>query len=69
LKKEENTPLKFNSLSELHKTLGLPKPLHPMITLNNYGDISAPYEVLRRSMALDFYKISYKTLPNGRLRY
>ena len=67
--KEDTTPLRFNSLSDLHRTLGLPKPLHPLITLNDYGDINAPQETLRKSMALDFYKVSYKMHFDGKLRY
>lgn len=49
--------------------MGLPKPLHPLITLNDYGDINAPQETLRRSMALDFYKVSYQMHFDGKLRY
>ena len=67
--KEDTTPLRFNSLSDLHRTLGLPKPLHPLVTLNDYGDINAPQETLRRSMALDFYKVSYKMHFDGKLKY
>ena len=33
MKKEENIPYKFESLSDLHRVLGLPKPLHPLISL------------------------------------
>ncbi len=33
MKKEENIPHTFESLFDLHRVLGLPKPLHPLISL------------------------------------
>ena len=33
MKKEPNSPVKINSISELHQMLGLPKPLHPLVSL------------------------------------
>ena len=33
MKKEDKTPHKFQSLTEMHRLLGLPEPLHPLISL------------------------------------
>lgn len=66
---EKNTPLKLNSISELHKVLGFPKPVHPLISLVNYADIQTPLEELPKSILLDFYKISYKKSLTGKIRY
>lgn len=69
MKKEDNTPEKFNSISELHKALGFPKPLHPLVSLVNYADIKTPYEELPKVMLLNFYKISYKKNLTGKIKY
>lgn len=69
MKKKETAPKKFDSLSELHRLLGLPKPLHPMISLvenkNNAIDLSK----LPDSFVHSFYKISLKTKLTGKIRY
>ena len=69
MRKKETTPKKFESLSELHRLLGLPKPLHPMISLvenkNNKIDLSK----FPGSFVHSFYKISLKTKLTGRIKY
>jgi len=60
---------KFNSISELHKALGLPKPLHPLISLVNYADIKLPDEEIPKLLLLNFFKISYKFNFSGKIRY
>lgn len=67
--KPNNQPHIFNSLSELHKVLGLPKPKHPLISLinNNEGTISG--EGFPQSFVLNFYKIAYKPNLTGRFEY
>ncbi len=69
MKKEENSPHKFESLSDAHRAFGLPKPKHPLISL--IGSVNFPGEVNlpSGSHVLNFYKISYKTKPSGRLKY
>lgn len=53
----------------MHRVLGFPKPLHPLISLVNYADIKTPYEEWPRSMSLNFYKISYKKSLSGKIKY
>lgn len=69
MRKKETAPKKFDSLSELHGLLGLPKPLHPMISLvenkNNRIDLSK----FPDSFVHSFYKISLKTKLTGKIRY
>jgi AraC family transcriptional activator of pobA len=69
MKKEENSPLKFDSLSEAHRAFGLPKPLHPLISLIN--DTTDRLEVTRPNgpHVLNFYKISYRPKLSGKLKY
>jgi AraC family transcriptional regulator, transcriptional activator of pobA len=69
MKKEENGHPHFDSLSDAHRLLGLPKPLHPLITLidssNSPGGVIRPLG----THVLKFYKISYKQKLSGRLKY
>lgn len=69
MKKEENAHHRFNSLAEVHRAFGLPKPLHPLITLidNSANQVEVnrpPY-----SHVLTFYKISYKEKLGGKVKY
>src|ERR1700743_3879231 len=69
MKQEENSHLNFKSLSDAHRAFGLPKPVHPLISLINGAH--TPIGVHRPSGAhvLHFYKISYKPKVSGKLRY
>jgi AraC family transcriptional regulator, transcriptional activator of pobA len=69
VKKEENIPHQFNSISDLHRVLGLPKPLHPLISLVDNTEIAIDKEQLPASFLLNFYKISYKKGLRGKIRY
>lgn len=69
MKKAENHFQIFNSLSDLHRVLGLPKPLHPMISFTDIKDIKILPEELGNSFILNFYKISYKSDLCGQAKY
>lgn len=69
MKKQENKLHKFNSIADLHRALGLPKPLHPLISLVNYAAIKTPENELPQSLLLQFYKISYKKNLHGKIKY
>lgn len=62
-------PIKLNSISELHKALGFPKPLHPLISVVAYDKIKLDEEIASSSLILNFYKISYKKNLSGKIRY
>jgi len=49
--------------------MSLPAPLHPMISIINYGDARFDPEDFEHGIKLDFYKISFKTKFNGKIRY
>lgn len=62
--------LKFDSISDAHRAFGLPKPKHPLISL--IGGAMIPAEGVKRpegAHVLNFYKISYRSKPGGKLRY
>jgi AraC family transcriptional regulator, transcriptional activator of pobA len=69
MKKSENTPHKFESLSDLHRLLGLPKPLHPLISLVENRDNEIDVSKLPALFIHDFYKISYKKNLSGKIKY
>ncbi|WP_342332991.1 helix-turn-helix transcriptional regulator [Pedobacter sp. FW305-3-2-15-E-R2A2] len=69
MKREEHIPYQFNSISELHRVLGLPKPLHPLVSLVDNTAIAVDKDQLPGSFLLNFYKISYKKGLNGKIRY
>lgn len=69
MKKTSGQPQTFNSISELHNALGLPKPLHPLVSLVDYALITKPSEELPSALILNFYKISYKQNLKGRIKY
>ncbi|CAM3737008.1 helix-turn-helix domain-containing protein [Flavobacterium chungbukense] len=62
-------PVIFNSLSQLHKAMGLPAPLHPLISIINYGEAKFDPADLEGGIILNFYKISFKTKFSGKLKY
>lgn len=69
MKKEENIHQKFESLSEVHRAFGLPKPQHPLISLINNSTNEVQASTPTGSHILNFYKISYKTKLSGRIKY
>jgi AraC family transcriptional regulator, transcriptional activator of pobA len=69
MKKEENIPYKFESLSDLHRVMGLPKPLHPLISLVENKNNEIDSGKLPVSFIYHFYKISYKKFLSGKLKY
>lgn len=69
MKTTAHQPVLFNSISELHRALGLPKPLHPLISLVDYSNIKADTADLERGMLFNFYKISYKKNFSGKIKY
>lgn len=69
MKTEENIPYRFDSLSELHRVLGLPKPLHPLISFVEIKDSEIDTNRLPNPFVYNFYKISYKSHLSGKLKY
>ncbi|HEY0742624.1 MAG TPA: helix-turn-helix transcriptional regulator [Chryseosolibacter sp.] len=66
---KQNAPLKFSSLSEAHRVMGLPQPKHPLISLINSSNGDTQFQQRPGTHTLNFYKIAYKPNNPGRLRY
>ncbi len=69
MKKEANNPLRINSVSELHRMLGLPKPVHPLISLVDNTTMVVDEKQITGSFLFNFYKISFKKTLNGVIGY
>ncbi|WP_264535175.1 helix-turn-helix domain-containing protein [Flavobacterium sp. N1736] len=65
----KNQPRIFQSISELHKAMGQAKPMHPLISVLDYGEAIFDPKDFEQGIILDFYKISFKTNFSGKLRY
>ena len=69
MKLDSKQPYIFNSISHLHSALGLPRPLHPLLSLVDYSDVTADTTEIAKGMVLNFYKISYKKNFSGKIKY
>lgn len=69
MKKGENLPYNYNSLTDLHRMLGLSKPKHPLISLIDNINRKIDYSNLPDLHTSTFYKISYKKNLRGQLKY
>lgn len=69
MKKVNITSTKMDSLTDFHKVLGLPKPLHPMISFFDVKDVNISDEQVGNTFILNFYKISYKSNLCGQAKY
>lgn len=69
MKKDVNSPLKINSISQLHELLHFPKPVHPLISLNRNVEMIVDHELLNQHFLFNFYKVSYKKTLKGKMGY
>lgn len=66
---KKKQPVIFNSLSQLHKAMGIGAPLHPLLSIINYGEAKFEPKDFENGIILNFYKISFKTKFSGKLKY
>jgi AraC family transcriptional activator of pobA len=69
MKKTTNPPYVINSLSELHRILGLPKPEHPLVSVINLGDVTCLFDENLTSVIYNFYSICIKKGFAGTMKY
>lgn len=60
---------KLESIPEIHRMLGLPGPVHPLISLLDATEGQIDMCRLPASYVLDFYKISFITKLGGKFKY
>ncbi|WP_229209537.1 hypothetical protein [Dyadobacter koreensis] len=68
MKKDENIPHKSDSLSAIHKALGLPAPQHPLISFISRENSKKDIGLLHDLNVQNFYKISYSTRLSGKVK-
>lgn len=59
----------INSISELHRLMGLSKPLHPLISLINMDEVQSSEKTEELHFLLNFYGVSLKKNISGKLKY
>jgi AraC-like DNA-binding protein len=59
----------LKSISQLVRILGFPAPLHPLIALVDYNNVSIEMFPKGQKVSLDFYKISFKPTFTGHIKY
>ena len=59
----------IKSISQLVRILGLPAPLHPLIALVDYNNVSIEMFPKGQRTSLDFYKVSFKPTFIGQIKY
>lgn len=64
-----NRPKIINSITELHRILGLPKPTNPLITLIDHSQEREQTELGNQKMVLNFYNVTIKRSFQGQLKY
>ncbi len=67
--KKQNSPYIINSISELHRLLGLPKPKHPMVSVFSLKNIANSEIALLDNFTINFYCIAIKKNFTGKMKY
>lgn len=67
--KSAQQPIVIKTISALMRSLGKPKPLHPLVAVVNYDITKISRENAGKSFLIDFYKISFKTNFRGHVKY
>lgn len=69
MKKVINQPYLINSISELHRLLGLPKPEHPLVSVIDFNEIKCYADPSLSSIIYNFYSICIKKDFKGKMKY
>lgn len=66
---EQKKIIRIKSIIEFHQLRGLPKPVHPLISIVDYASIKHNVEMEETSWMFDFYQISVKKGIDGKFKY
>lgn len=69
MKKAGNTPHVFNSIADLHRTLEIPKPKHPLVSVISFEAIKCFDDEMLRSVSYNFYCVAIKKNFEGKMKY
>ena len=59
----------INSLSEFHRLLSIPPPLHPLVSMALVSEIHAVNSEVWKKFSTDFYTISLKNNIQSKVKY
>ncbi|MFI2744548.1 helix-turn-helix domain-containing protein [Zhouia sp. PK063] len=65
----KNTVRHFKTISDMHRELGLPKVLHPLISILDYSEVKITREMLAENFVMEFYNITYNESPGCSMKY
>lgn len=60
---------KINSISDFHKVAGLPKPMHPLVSLVDYSTVRYQSETDEVTLVSPYYTVALKHGVQGKMRY
>lgn len=69
MNKDDQKVHKLESIAQVHRSLGISKPLHPLISLLDNRDNQVSFYVTQPYHVLSVYKIALATKAGGRLNY
>jgi AraC-like DNA-binding protein len=59
----------FKTIAEFHNFVGIPAPLHPLISVVDVATVPHTDKAVPMNMAMDFYSISVKRMINFKVQY
>ena len=59
----------FNSLADWHQEVQVPPPVHPLISLVDFSDMTARENREPRRISYNFYKVSFVEQPHSSMKY
>lgn len=59
----------FSSITKMHRDFGLPKPLHPLISIVDYSKVKITEEMLTPAFVMNFYHITFNHSVGCKARY
>ena len=69
MSKKKNEIPEINSVSEFHRLFGLPKPLHPLVSIINFEEVNFLLSDVWKHFVNNLYTISIKKGEVGRIIY
>lgn len=60
---------RIRTITEYHRSVGLPPPEHPLVSLIDYAQVKHESKESTISLVLDFYSIAMKRNIGGKMRY
>ena len=69
MSKEKNKIPEINTVTELHRFFGLPKPMHPLVSVIRFDDVSFTLSDVWEHFVNNLYSVSVKRGEPGKVKY